>query len=589
MSISLSRYVNIQSQVGAGTTVPNKLLIGRLFTSNAVLPTNVFIQFSNAADVGTYFGNTSEEYYRAVFYFSWISKNLTTAPAIQFASWVSVASAPQIYSIPNQVQSLTAWNSVTTGSFGLTIGADTNVFTALDFSGAADLDAVAGVIQTAIQTGVGTQWTSATVTYANNGFYFQGGDAVNAAITVIGGVTGQNIAGVNFLGWLPATTLNNSVYSSAIYLNNAKWSNGSAVVSITDTLNASQAISNNFGSFLFLNNLSLNLSQVQEAAAWNSAGPQNNDYLYTVPVIAANVSSWSSGLSSYGGLALTLTQSNVVQTAIVTNASKAVTGLSNALSVLQVGMPVSGTDIATGSVIASIVDNNNILLSLNATGSATVSLTFVTNQYPEQAPMMIEAATNYNATNAVQNYMFQTFDPYLLPLVIDDSTANAYDILSLNYYGQTQKSGTVYNFYQRGLLQGTSLNPLDQNTYVNEIWLKDAIAGVLIQLLLNLTQLPANSQGRALALLTIQGVINQALLNGVISVGKTLSTAQITFITAITNDDNAWYQVQNSGYWIDCIIEPIPDSSPIQYQAAYTLVYSKNDVIRLVSGQDILI
>ena len=53
MSISLSRYVNIQSQVGAGTTVPNKLLIGRLFTSNAVLPTNVFIQFSNAADVGT--------------------------------------------------------------------------------------------------------------------------------------------------------------------------------------------------------------------------------------------------------------------------------------------------------------------------------------------------------------------------------------------------------------------------------------------------------------------------------------------------------------------------------------------------------
>ena len=108
-------------------------------------------------------------------------------------------------------------------------------------------------------------------------------------------------------------------------------------------------------------------------------------------------------------------------------------------------------------------------------------------------------------------------------------------------------------------------------------------------MLLNLTQLPANTQGQALALLTIQGIINQALLNGTISVGKTLTQSQITFITSITNDDNAWYQVQNSGYWVDCVIQPIPATSPVQYQAAYTLVYSKDDVIRLINGSDILI
>ena len=80
MSISLSRYVNIKSQVGSGTSVPTRLLIGRFFTANSLLPTGTFLQFSNAADVSTYFGNQSEEYYRALFYFAWVSKNLTSAP-----------------------------------------------------------------------------------------------------------------------------------------------------------------------------------------------------------------------------------------------------------------------------------------------------------------------------------------------------------------------------------------------------------------------------------------------------------------------------------------------------------------------------
>jgi hypothetical protein len=185
--------------------------------------------------------------------------------------------------------------------------------------------------------------------------------------------------------------------------------------------------------------------------------------------------------------------------------------------------------------------------------------------------------------------MFQNFDPYLTPLVTSDATSESYDALSLNYYGQTQTAGTQFNFYQRGLMQGGSSDASDQNTYVNEIWLKDALGAALLQLLLSLNQLPANNQGQALALLTIQGVINQALENGTISVGKTLSLAQQTFIFSISNDPNAASQVQNGGYWVDCVIQQIPNVSPIQFEAAYTLIYSKDDVIRLVTGSDILI
>lgn len=657
MSISLSNYVNINSQVGAGTVVPTRLLIGRFFTANPVLPTGSFLQFSNFVDVGTYFGTSSEEYYRALFYFSWFSKNLTSAPAIQFANWANVAIAPQIYPIPNQTQNLTVWQSISAGSFGLTIGGVVQTYSSLNFS-TLSFAAIATLLTTTINSAVTTsqtgtlnattavtslsstsglsvgmivqgagipagttisvidsstaitlsqaatvstsetltfflasnaQFANAVVTYipSDNGFYFQGGVAGAGDISVQAGTTGIDITAVNLLGWLPASGYLNNIYNSGIYNSNAIWSNGSAAVDIAVNLTASNGASNNFGSFAFLNNLGVTITQIKEAAAWNAA--LNDTYLYSVPVVAANVNSWVPQLSSFEGLAVTLSQTAIVQSGTVASASNVISGLSGATQVLQIGMPVSGANILPNTVILSITNDNTVVISTNASGSATESITFSTIQFPEQAPMMIEAATNYAGVNTVQNYMFQVFDPWLTPLVTSDSVSESYDSVSLNYYGQTQTAGQMFNFYQRGLLQGPSSAALDMNTYVNEIWLKDAIGAALLQLLLNMLEVPANSQGNALALLTIQGIINQALLNGTISINKTLTDAQKTFITSITGDSNASYQVQNAGYWVDCIIQPIPDVSPVQYEAVYTLVYSKNDVIRLIEGSDFLI
>jgi hypothetical protein len=597
MSISLQHYININSVVGAGEVVNQRALVGRCFTANTLLAPNTFLQFSSASDVGDYFGVYSEEYYRAVFYFGWISKNGVFPPFIQYARWVSVASAPIIQSIPAtnsaQAQVLATWNAITAGSFGITIGAEAYVLSGLNFSAAASFAEVATILQSAIQTisMASAQFTGATVVYSNNGYTFTGGTAVsNSSISIQQALSGTDISGVGLLGWYPGATYTDNLYSSATHLANALWIGGSAIQTLTAALNASVAVSNNFGSFLFLNNLSLNLTQVEEVALWNTGINNNNAYLYTVPVVAANVGAWltsPSTLPDTAGISLTLSQTSIVQVGTIVSASSFVTGM-NDTSVLQVGMPVSGANIPTGTVIIAIVSINSIQLSANAAGSATESLTFMTVQFPEMAPMMIEAATDYSLPNAVQNYMFQIF-PGLTALVTDDSTSIAYDALSLNYYGQTQTAGVQYQFYQRGLMQGPSTAPLDQNVYVNEIWLKDALASTLLQLLLVLNELPANSQGKGLTLLQIQGVINQALSNGVISIGKTLTSAQQAFITSTTGDSTAWYQVQNDGYWVDVVIGVIPASSPVQYQAAYTLIYSKNDVIRYISGRDILI
>jgi hypothetical protein len=514
MSISINRYVDITSGVGAGSAVPTRDLVGRFFTGNVFLPPETFLSFDSAAAVGEYFGTDSEEYLRAVFYFGWISKSVTQPGSIQFARWVNSAVGPLVYSLKNNNTALADWTDITDGSFILTMGTFTFTLSSLDFSTASNLADVADVLEAAVQaqTGGGALWTAATVEYVSElgGFSLVGGATGAAAIVVESPDSGTDITPAGLLGWLPKAVNTNGTLSPG-----ALWSPGADVETITDALTASNNSSNNFGSFTFLTNLDLTLDQVTEAAEWNYA--LNNIYLYSVAVLPEDASEWATALEDIGGVGLTL---------------------SPELDPLE---------------------------------------------YPEMAPMMIEGATDYDRINSVQNYMFQIFD--LTPSVTSDSDAAAYDALRINYYGQTQSAGAQIRFYQTGILQGTPTSPLNMGVYVNEIWLKDAVTSALATMLLSQTYIPANAQGNSLVIGTVQGVVNQALNNGTISVNKTLTIPQQMYVTSVTNDPNAWHQVQDIGYWLNCNIVTNGSSN----EAHYILVYSKNDVINFVSGTHILI
>jgi len=515
MSISITRYVDITSGVGAGAVVPTRELVARIFTGNDLVPPQSFISFSSAAAVGSYFGTSTEEYFRAVFYFGFISKSLTQPGSIQYARWVNAAVAPRIYALTPNGSAVANWTSISSGSFILTMGSFTFTLSSLDFSAVSTLADVATIVQSAIQTesGGGALWTSATVTYnsTSGGFDLVGGSTGAAGISVSAPLSGTDITGVGLLGWIPQSiNTNGNITPGAI------WAMGSAVETIAGTLTTSDAISNNFGSFGFMTNLGLTDTQIVQAATWNFA--LNNLYLYSVGATASDITTLQPSLANIGGVAITF---------------------SPTLSPLQ---------------------------------------------YPEMAPMMVAAATNYLATNSVQNYEFQIF-PTLTPSVTTDAAANGYDAIGVNYYGQTQEAGVQIAFYQTGTLQGPPTSPLNMTAYVNEIWLKDAATSAIMTLLLAQTQVPANEQGRTSILGTLQSVITQALNNGTISVNKTLTTSQQMFITSVTKDPDAWHQVQDIGYWLDCVIVAVGSD----YEAQYTLVYSKDDVINFVSGTHVLI
>lgn len=199
-------------------------------------------------------------------------------------------------------------------------------------------------------------------------------------------------------------------------------------------------------------------------------------------------------------------------------------------------------------------------------------------------PATIFAATNYDKVNGTVNYMYQQF-PTQAVTVDTNALSNTLDNLKINYNGQTQKAGSNITFYQDGYLaDGT-----DIAVYANEIWLKDAMATEVLNLEIGLDKIPANIDGLGLIETTLQVVIEEALNNGVISIGKPLTNTQKAYITQLTGDSEAWQTVNLNGYVLSTEIVLKTVNGREKYIAEYTLVYAKGDSIRKVEGTHVLI
>lgn len=93
-------------------------------------------------------------------------------------------------SVADNVTNLAIFNAVTDGEFNITIdGAAAEDISAMDFSGAADMDAVAVIIETALQAILTGGFAAATCTYDGNRFFINSGttgitSAINFLLSV---------------------------------------------------------------------------------------------------------------------------------------------------------------------------------------------------------------------------------------------------------------------------------------------------------------------------------------------------------------------------------------------------------------------
>jgi len=199
---------------------------------------------------------------------------------------------------------------------------------------------------------------------------------------------------------------------------------------------------------------------------------------------------------------------------------------------------------------------------------------------------ILPATTNYDSQNAVKNYMFQEFPAQ--PIAVGVNDGNLYqtlDKLLINYNGQTQKSGKTLAFYQNGF----NTDGVDTAVFDNEAWLKDSIATDILNTMLGLDFISADKDGEAILSGILEDNAEKALTNHVFANGKVLTTAEKAYITQLTGDENTWLDVQNNGYYKGVEIVPQTQGDSTIYVGEYTLIYMKNDVIRKVTGSNILI
>jgi hypothetical protein len=516
MAISFSKYIDITSGVGAGASVRQRDLIGRLFTTSELLPTGSMVEMTTSDDVKNYFGADSEEYRRALVYFGFVSKNIVSPKKISFASFTPDATAPKVFG-GKITSNVASFESITNGSINVTMGATTNAITGIDFTGVATLSDVADAIKAAINDETGTMWTAADVTYdaVNKRFNLTGGAAGTAAMNIQAGGTGTNIA--TLINWIEGA-------DPILY---ARFSDGAAVQTYADCASESASVNNNFGSFEFLpiqgaGLVYMPLADAVDVAVWNDS--ENVKFIFCLGVFYTDTSDYSDALLGYSGTALTLVEDTL-------------------------------TDY----------------------------------QYPEMIPMIVLAATDYTRRNATQNYMYQQVSG-IDASVTSTSISNALDLLRVNYYGQTQTAGQKISFYQRGLMCGGSTDPVDMNTYANELWFKDACSAALMTLLLALGKVSANREGRGQIINQLLSIIDIALFNGTISIAKTLTNTQKQYIDGITGIADSWRNIFNVGYWLDVEIQSyVTQDSRTEYKAVYTICYSKDDAIKKIEGTHILI
>lgn len=276
MAISQSKYINIVSSLGGGVSVSQRELIGRVFTSNPLVPTNKVLEFSGGAttalaSIAEYFGSTSNEYAFAKHYFDFTTAANTQPKKLSFARYnAGTALSAQLFG--SVLPSLTALQAITAGTFNITVGETDIALDNVNLSSALSLAEVATLLETALDGAVDSVAFDSSssrfvITSATDLSYATGSIAV-----ALGMVEGEGIL-----------------------------SESEAAKTAMETVSASAELSNNFFSFCFLDTLTT--ADITAIAEW--VDTQNVKYMFSVSVNDSNYSEIRTAVKDYDGVALT--------------------------------------------------------------------------------------------------------------------------------------------------------------------------------------------------------------------------------------------------------------------------------------------
>jgi len=187
------------------------------------------------------------------------------------------------------------------------------------------------------------------------------------------------------------------------------------------------------------------------------------------------------------------------------------------------------------------------------------------------------ASINYNAvagriTLAYKSQSGQTIT------VIDATVAANLIANGYNFYGAYATANQQFNFFQNGQISGKYLWA---DSFINQIWLNNALQLALLNFLANINSVPYNSQGDASIYAVCQGTIEQALSNGVISPGVNLSAGQIVEVNTAAGLNVAG--ILSTRGWYLQVLQATPQVRAARTSPPINFWYTDGGSIQMIS------
>lgn len=209
-------------------------------------------------------------------------------------------------------------------------------------------------------------------------------------------------------------------------------------------------------------------------------------------------------------------------------------------------------------------------------------------------PMAILGSTDYT-NGQVVNFMFKQFNTET-PTVFDDDTYKTLNSAYVNFYGRTQTNGQTLDFYQRGY----NTNGTDTAVYCNEMWFKAICETALTNLLMSRESLPASALGIDLVKLEIIDCCASASRNAMFMPKEPIAqdVRAIREIVTSTGGDETDVgaieaDVSTKGYSVYAVLFSREDNlgaKPTSEKTiTYYVFYGTADSVRYIKGNDLLL
>lgn len=535
-AIPASQIVQINPSVlGAGGDALD--LIGLMLTTTSRIPIGTVLSFADVADVGDYFGPSSQEAALGTIYFLGPNNSTAKPGALLFAQYPLAAVDAFLRGGDVSSLSLATLQSYTGGSLNVTIDgvsktSNPSIGSATSFSNAANVIgsalAIHGVSAASFTGAI--SGTTLSVSAVSSGTLslsdVVGGTGVSGTpyiVSQLGGTTGSTgtyqlstsqVTGTQAMtGYLPGVTYDSIsgaftifsgttgvgstiTYASGTLATNIKLtaatgavlSQGAAATTPTDFMPGITALTQNWASFMTL----FEPSEADKIlfATWSNG--QNNRYVYEM---------WD------------------------TNASNAAGSASTAVAY------VTANDLSGVEMIYEDPTIDTVGAELAAFAmSWTASLDF--------------ARFNGHST---QKFKGQSG---LQPQVTDGTTATNLTSVGMNFYGDYTTANEAFLWWAEGSISGPFLW---KDAYVEQIQLNQALQLALMTLLNNVGAVSYNQYGYGLISAAVQDPINVAVNYGSITSGIQLSEAQKAQIIGASGVAEAPDIIQQRGWYFQVV------------------------------------